>query len=148
MGLSPHQVLSQLAEQERDRIQTSLLELERQRMLLEQKSNGLKEHGQQLMQERDQLLQESSTKASMLMMLGEAMQEQYIRLMQVGQGLDEVKEKESALRKVWIVANQKCEIHEKMQKKVEKQETRKKEHRTQQQMDDVFSARYAREVKH
>lgn len=147
MGLSPHQVLSRLAEQERDRIQTSLAELERQRLLLEQKCHELKDYRQHLMQERDHLLQKS-IKASMLMMLGEAMQEQHIRLMQVGQGLDELKEKESGLRKIWIAVNQKCEVHEKMQKKAEKQATRKKEHRAQQQMDDVFAARYVREVKH
>ncbi|MDQ6973313.1 MAG: hypothetical protein Q9M10_00400 [Mariprofundaceae bacterium] len=147
MGLSPHQVLSQLAEQERDRIQTSLADLERQRMILERKSHELKAYRQQLMQERDSLLQ-GRTKASMLVMLGEAMQEQHIRLMQVAQGLDELKEKERGLRQVWVAANQRCEVHDKMQKKVEKQAIRKKEHRAQQQMDDVFAARYVREVKH
>jgi len=146
MGLSPHQVLSRLAEQERDRIQTSLAELERQRMLLQQKCDELKVSRQQLMVERDQLLV-GSIKASMLMMLGDAMQEQHIRLLQVGQGLDALKEQEGGLRKAWITANQTYEVHEKMQRKLEKQEVRKQEHRVQQQMDDVFAARYVREVK-
>jgi len=147
MGLSPHQVLSRLAEQERDNIQTSLAELERQRMLIEQKCTEIKAHRQQLIQERDELLH-GRTKAAMLMMLGDAMQEQYIRLMQLAQGLEGVKEQENALRKGWITANQTCEVHAKMQRKVEKEAMRKQEHRVQQQMDDVFAARYAREVKH
>jgi len=147
MSLSPHQVLSRLAEQERDKIQTSLAELERQRILIEQKCDALKAHRQQLMQERDELLH-GRTQASMLMMLGDAMQEQHIRLMQLGQGLDALKEQEVRLRKAWITANQTSDVHKKMQYKVEKQQARKQEHRVQQQMDDVFAARYTREVKH
>jgi len=147
VGFSPHQVLSRLAEQKRDDIQTSLSELDRQRMLIEQKCDELKAHRQQLMQERDALLQ-GRTKASMLMMLGDAMQEQYLRLLQLGQGLESVKAQEDELRKSWIAANQTCEVHEKMQAKVEKEAMRKQEHRVQQQMDDVFAARFAREVKH
>jgi len=146
MGLSPHQVLSRLADQERDRIQTLLAELERQRTLLQKKRDELKAQRQQLMAERDQLLA-GSIKASMLMMLGDAMQEQHIRLLQVGQGLDALKEQEIGLRKAWIDANQTCEVHEKMQRKIEKQAMRKQEYRVQQQMDDVFAARYVREVK-
>jgi len=147
MGLSPHQVLSRLSEQKRDDIQASLAELERQRMLIEQKCDELKEQRQQLMHERDVLLHGRS-KASMLMMLGEAMQEQHLRLQQLGQGLDAVKAKSDVLRKEWIAANQTCEVHEKMQGKIEKKAMRKQEQHVQRQMDDVFAARFAKEVKH
>jgi len=147
MGLAPHQVLSRLAEQKRDEIQTSLSELERQRLFLLSQCDDLKAYQQQLIKERDQVLH-GSPKASMLMMLGDAMQEQHLCLVQVGQRLQDLEAQEVTLRQAWIAANQTCEVHDKMQYKLEKELSRKQEHRVQQQMDDVFAARFAREVKH
>jgi len=145
MGLSPHQVLSKLAEKKCEDAQVSLAEFERQRGLIEQKCTELKKHRVQLMQERDALLH-GSTKASMLMMLGEAMQEQHLRLQQLEQGLQTLHKQEQSIRAEWVLANQEQEVHQKMQKKLDHAAQRKQELRRQQQMDDVFAARVAREV--
>ena len=145
MGLSPHQVLSKLAEKKREDAQVSLAEFERQRGLIEQKCTELKSYRAQLTQERDALLH-GSTKVSMLMMLGEAMQEQHLRLQQLEQGLQTLHEQEQSIRAEWMLANQEQEVHQKMQKKLDDAAQRKQDLRRQQQMDDVFAARVARGV--
>lgn len=145
MGLSPHQVLSKLAEKKRDDAQVSLAKFERQRGLIVQKCEELKGYRTQLMQERDALLH-GTTKASMLMMLGTAMQEQHLRLQQLEQGLQTLHEQEKDIRAAWIAANQEQEVHQHMQKKLDGVVVRQQERRNQQQMDDVFAARVSRGV--
>jgi len=146
MVLSPHQILSRLAEHQRDGIQESLADLGRQRQILEHQCDELIKYRKQLMAERDQALQGSTT-ASMLMMIGDAMQEQHVRLACIDKDLAALKVSEKELVQSLVKANQKCEVHDKMQSHEVKSAERVQERRVQQQMDDMFAARYTREAK-
>jgi len=144
MGLSPHQVLSRLADHQRSEIQESLADMGRQRQRLQVECEEIKRYRQQLMYERDQALQASTT-ASVLMMMGAAMQEQHVHLQRLQENLAQLKVSEKNLMKSWVEANQKYEVHETMQAKEDRVELRVQERRFQQQMDDTFAARYSRE---
>jgi len=144
MSLSPHQVLSRLAENERTKAQEALAALGRQRQALQKKRSEIEVSMQQLMIQRDATLA-SGTEASTLLMMQAAMHEQQADLLQLESEMNELYETELALMRDWTAANQKHDSHGKMQKTLDKKIARANETRRQKQMDDIFAAKYVRE---
>jgi len=147
MSLSPHQILSRLADNERTKAQEALAALGRQRQALQKKRGEVEVSMQQLIIQRDSML-ESGTAASMLLMMEAAMHEQHSSLIQIESEMHELYESEAALIRDWVVATQKHDSHDKMQATLDKKVARANETRSQKQMDDIFAAKYVREGSH
>ncbi len=139
MSLSPHQILSRLADQERMKAQEELATLGKERQRLEALRQDAEASQARLRQERERVL-EQKTEASVLWMIEEAMQEQQDMVHLVDVNLQKIHEEESQLLKDWIAANRKHDTHDKIQKAAEKKQMRLNEQRIQRQLDDLFAS--------
>ncbi len=139
MSLSPHQILSRLADQERMKAQEELATLGKERQRLEALRQEAEASKGRLRQERERVL-EQKTEASVLWMIEEAMQEQQDMVHLVDVNLQKIHEEESQLLKDWIAANRKHDTHDKIQKAAEKKQIRLNEQRIQRQLDDLFAS--------
>jgi len=143
MTLSPHQILSRLAEQERTKAQEELAALGCQRKSLQEKRATVEYAVQQLIIQRDEVLKKG-TEASMLLMMEAAMHEQQSSLLAIEAEMKVLYESEATLIQRWVTANQKHDSHGKMQKNLDKKQEKLHDIRLQKQMDDIFAAKYVR----
>lgn len=144
MSLSPHQILARLAENERTKAQEALATLSRQRQALQKRRSEVETVIQQLIAQRDAML-EAGTEASTLLIMEAAMHEQQSYILQIESAMNELYESEAALIRDWVEANQKHDSHDKMQQTLDKKISRANETRSQKQTDDIFAAKYVRE---
>jgi len=145
MTLSPHEVLSKLAGHERSKAEEALAVMAAKRQELQSRLEEIGSYLKQLEQQRSQVMK-GGTQASMLMMMESAMDEQHERIEKIEAALERVCEQEQQLIQRWVASDQKNKVHEKMQRKSDKEGQRLQDRRDQQGLDDMCAARNRQEV--
>lgn len=142
-ALSPHQVLSRLSDNKRQKLEGELADIAGFRKEIMTQHDQINEALADLKVQHQQTLQQGA-QASMLMMMDESIREFQQRLVVQQRHLDNLREHEQQVLKQWMLAKQENDVHVKMHAKNEHHAQRQKELRTQQEMDDVFAAKLSR----
>jgi len=141
MSHSVHQQLAKLADHQRTKVQENLADLASERLALQKKRTAVELNISKLIGQRETLQMEGA-KASMLVMVDDALREQQACLQAIHEELEQLHDDEASVLKQWMGLHHKHDAHEKMVKKETQQEQKQLDRYFQQQMDDLFATRH------
>jgi len=140
MKLRTSRILAQLSEQDRNKAEMELAELNVHKLQLVQLQNQGLARLKQLNRQRDQALKNRNT-ASLLQTFNLSLLEQQSILTKAGSALDEVEQKKQALLRKFAEAYRTQHAYESIHDKQQRQQHRQDEHKTQRQLDDMVATR-------
>jgi len=141
MKLNTSKILAQLSEQERNKVELEMAELNARKQQLIQQQQSSIQNIQQLNQQRDQAMKQRNA-ASVLQAFNLSVHEQQSMLATIHAGLSSLAQQQQALIEQFNVAFRKHHRCEKMHDKNQLQHRRQHERRQQRQLEDLFSSRH------
>jgi len=142
MKLNTSKILAQLSEQDRNKVELELAELNvhKQRLINQQQSSISRM--QQLNQQRDQAMKQRNA-ASLLQVFNLSLNEQQAMLAAIHAGLREIEQQQVVLLEKFSTAFRKHHSCESMHTKNKQQQRRQQEYKQQRQLDDLFASRHS-----
>jgi len=142
MKLTTSRILAQLSEQDRNKVEMELAELNGQKQRLLQQQDHSRIRIRQLNQQRDQALRNRNA-ASLLQAFNLSLREQQSMLIDSGAAMDEIEQKKQVLLNRFAEVYRMQSAYENIHDKQQRQQRRKDVQKTQRQMDDMVAARIA-----
>jgi len=142
MKLNTSKILAQLSEQDRNKVELELAELNGHKQRLMQQQQNSISRVQQLNQQRDQAMKQRNA-ASLLQTFNLSLHEQQTMLAAIHAGLMELEKQQQALLEKFNIAFRKHHSCEKMHHSNQRQHERQIEQKQQRQLDDLFAARHS-----
>ncbi len=140
MKLTTSRILAQLSEQDRNKVEMELAELNshKQRLLRQQGNSHIRIN--QLHQQRDQALRNRNA-ASLLQAFNLSLNEQQSILASLGTAMDDIEQKKKALLSKFATVYCKQHAYERIHDKSLHEQNRKNEQKSQRQLDDMIATR-------
>jgi len=140
MKLTTSRILAQLSEQDRNKVEMELAELNGYKQRLLQQQDHSRIRIRQLNQQRDQALRNRNA-ASLLQAFNLSLHEQQSMLIDSGAAMDEIEQKKQVLLSRFAEVYRMQSAYENIHDKQQRQQNRKDVQKTQRQMDDMVAAR-------
>lgn len=140
MKLTTSRILAQLSEQDRNKVEMELAELNSHKQRLLQQQDDSRIRIQQLNQQRDQALRNRNA-ASLLQAFNLSLNEQQSMLSSVCTAMDEIEQKKKVLLSKFTKVYCKQRAYESIHDKQKYQQNRKNELKSQRQLDDMIATR-------
>jgi len=140
MKLETSKLLTRLSEQERNKVETQLAELNGRKHLLEQQYLNSEEHFKQLNQQRDQAMRKRHS-ASLLQAFDTAFREQQNTLTSIKAGIRAMEVEKKDIFERLAKAQRTHYTYDSMHQKEVKKQNRKDDLKAQRQMDDMVASR-------
>ncbi len=140
MKLKTSQMLTRLSEQERNKVESELAQLNTRKCQLEERRQSAILRIAQLNQQRDQTLETHNT-ASLLSDFDTAFREQKLEITNIQASLKQLEETKQTILHRLTEAHKTHHTYEGIHKKGLKKEARKQVHKTQRQMDEISATR-------
>jgi len=140
MKLATSRILAQLSEQERDKVEAELSELNGRKHLLEQQCQSSQERIRQLNNQREQAMHNAHT-ASLLQEFDTAFREQQIMIATAQAGIAGMEQEKEAILNRLTEAHQTHHTYEDMHKKEMHKQSREGDIKAQRQLDDLVGSR-------
>ncbi|MDQ6970671.1 MAG: hypothetical protein Q9M16_09190 [Mariprofundus sp.] len=140
MKLNTSKILAQLSQQDRNKVELELAELNvhKQRLVNQQQTSIVRI--QQLNQQRDQAMKQRNA-ASLLQVFNLSLNEQQAMLAAIHGGLQALEQQQVILLEKFSSAFRKHHSCESMHEKNVRQQRRQQSHKQQRQLDDLFASR-------
>jgi len=145
MKLNTSKILAQLSEQDRNKLELELAELNEHKQRLTQQQQHSIARIQQLNHQRDQAMKQRNA-ASLLQTFNLSINEQQSMLAAIHAGLNSIAEQQQALLEKFSIAFRKHHSCEKIHATNQRQHRRQLEHKQQRHLDDLFASRHALQV--
>jgi len=142
MKLTTSRILAQLSEQDRNKVEMEMAELNGHKQQLAQQQDQSLARIKQLNRQRDQALRNRNA-ASLLQAFNLSLHEQQSMLADIGAAIDDIEQKKQALLSRFAEVYRTHYAYESIHNKQQRQKCRKDEQKTQRLMDDMIAARTA-----
>jgi len=142
MKLRTSQILAQLSEQDRNKVETALAELNSQKLRLVEQQRQSHARTQQLHQQREQAMRNRNA-ASLLQAFNMSLLEQQSMLTSIDAALVDLEQQKQGLLNQFTAIYRTQHAYESIHDKQQHQQRRSDEQKAQRQMDDMVASRHA-----
>jgi len=140
MKLTTSKILAQLSEQDRNKVEMELAELNGQKQRLLQQQDHSRARIKQLNQQRNQVLRNRNA-ASLLQAFNLSLHEQQSMLASASSAMNDIEQKKQVLLNRFAEVYRMQHAYEGIHDKQQHQQCRKNEQKSQRQMDDLMATR-------
>jgi len=140
MKLTTSRILAQLSEQDRNKVEMELAELNGHKQRLLQQQDHSRGRIKQLNQQRDQALRNRNA-ASLLQAYNLSLREQQSMLAAACSAMDEIEQKKQVLLSRFTEVYRMQHAYENIHDRQQHQQRRKNEQKSQRQLDDMIATR-------
>jgi len=142
MKLRTSQILAQLSEQDRNKVETKLAELNSQKLRLVEQKNQSQARMQQLNQQREQAMRNRNA-ASLLQAFNMSLLEQQSLQTSINTALADLEQQKQVLLNQFTEIYRTQHAYETIHDKQQHQQRRSDEQKSQRLMDDMIASRHA-----
>jgi len=140
MKLETSKLLTRLSEQERNKVETQLAELNGRKHALEKQYLSSEAHMKQLNKQRDQAMRNRHS-ASLLQVFDTAFREQQNTITQLKEGISAMEVERQGIFDMLAKAQRTHYTYDSMHQKAQKKQNRQEDLKAQRQMDDMVGSR-------
>jgi len=142
MKLETSRILAQLSEQERNKVEAELSELNGRKHMLEQQHQTSMQRIHQLNQQRDQAMRNRNA-ASLLQVFDTAFREEQAMVLTVQAAIASMEQQKEAILSRLTTALQTHHAYDGMHQEEKRKQSRSNEIKTERQLDDLVASRKA-----